>query len=379
MQSGDNDSYPSLRRYISEDLIEVAIRLGLLTLLVLACIRIFAPFATLLLWALILAVALYPFSFWIAGHLGGRRTLAAVIVVVIALLVVGVPSVVLGSMFAGHIQGAYTAITTQAVSIPVPDPSVAQWPLIGEKLYAAWSSAATDLPAFVASLQPQIGNVTRTVLGIAAATMGEVALLLAAIVAAGMMMAYGEPGAAAVLRLVNRLTGPERGARVCRLMTSTIRSVAVGVVGVAFMQALLLGIGLVFAGVPAPGVIALVALGVCVVQLPAALVSLPVIVYIWWAGDLSTFASVVWTVYLMLVGLLDNVLKPLMLARGVDAPMAVILIGALSGLATAGLMGLFLGAVLLTLGYVLLMDWVNRDEADPAGGAAPQARDAKAS
>ena len=109
---------------------------------------------------------------------------------------------------------------------------------------------------------------------------------------------------------------------------------------------------------PAPGVIAVIVLIVCVVQLPAALVSLPVIAWIWWAGELSTVASVIWTVYFLLAGLLDNVLKPLLLARGVEAPMPVILIGALSGFAAAGIMGLFLGAVLLTLGYVLLMDWV---------------------
>jgi predicted PurR-regulated permease PerM len=207
-------------------------------------------------------------------------------------------------------------------------------------------------------LQPQIGNIARTVLGIAAATMGEIILLLAAILVAGLMMAYGEPGSAAILRIVNRITGPGRGERVYRLMTSTIRSVAIGVVGVAFIQALLLGIGFVFAGVPAPGVFAVIVLILCVVQLPAALISLPAVLYIWWAGDLSTAASIFWTVYLLLAGLLDNVLKPLLLARGVEAPMPVILIGALSGMASAGIVGLFLGAVLLTLGYVLLMDWV---------------------
>ena len=126
---------------------------------------------------------------------------------------------------------------------------------------------------------------------------------------------------------------------------------------VAFIQALLLGIGFVFAGVPAPGVIAVIVLILCIVQLPAALISLPAVAWIWWAGDLSTAASVFWTVYLLLAGLLDNVLKPLLLARGVEAPMPVILIGALSGMAAAGIVGLFLGAVLLTLGYVLLMDW----------------------
>jgi len=347
----------SLRRFLAEDLIEVAIRIGLIALLFVVCVRIFAPFATLLLWGLILAVALYPLCRAIARRTGGRGTLAAAIVVLIALLVMGVPTAVLGSLFAGHVHSGYAAVTSGAVTIPMPDPGVADWPIVGAKIYSTWSRAATDLPGFIESLQPQIGNIARTVLGIAAATMGEIVLLIAAIFVAGAMMAYGEEGSAAVLRITTRITGPGRGERVFRLMTSTIRSVAIGVVGVAFIQALLLGIGFVFAGVPAPGVIAVIVLILCIVQLPAAVISLPVVAWIWWAGDLSTVASVFWTVYLLLAGLLDNVLKPLLLARGVDAPMPVILIGALSGMAAAGLMGLFLGAVLLTLGYVLLMDW----------------------
>jgi predicted PurR-regulated permease PerM len=350
--------YASLRRFLSEDLIEVAIRVGLIALLLVVCLRIFAPFATLLLWGLILAVALYPLCRRVAGWLGGRGTLAAAIVVLIALLVIGVPSAVLGGLFAGHIHAGYEAVTSGAVTIPPPAASVADWPIVGGRLHAAWSSAATDLPAFIESLQPQIGNIARTVLGIAAATMGEIVLLIAAIFVAGAMMAYGEPGSAAVLRIVNRVVGQGRGERVYRLITSTIRSVAIGVVGVAFIQSLLLGIGFVFAGLPAPGIFAVIVLIVCIVQLPAALISLPAVAWIWWAGDLSTVAAVFWTVYLLLAGLLDNVLKPLLLARGVDAPMPVILIGALSGMAAAGLMGLFLGAVMLTLGYVLVMDWV---------------------
>ena len=364
MDSGTTLS--SLRRHLSEDLIEVAIRLGLIALLVFVCFRIFAPFASLMIWGLILAVALYPLCRGIAARLGGRHTIAAAIVVLIALLVIGVPTAVLGSLFAGHIHSAYETVTTVGIDIPPPSAAVAEWPFVGDQLYAAWTSAAADLPAFVESLQPQIGNIARTVLGIAAATMGEIILLLAAILVAGVMMAYGEQGSVAMFRIVNRITGFERGERVYRLITSTIRSVAIGVVGVAFIQSLLLGIGFVFAGVPAAGVFAVIVLILCVAQLPAVLISLPAVAYIWWAGDLSTAASIFWTIYLLLAGLVDNVLKPLLLARGVEAPMPVILIGALSGMAAAGIVGLFLGAVLLTLGYVLLMDWVAAGPASTA-------------
>ena len=141
-------------------------------------------------------------------------------------------------------------------------------------------------------------------------------------------------------------------------------SVANGVVGVAFIQALLLGVGFIWAGIPAAGVWALVVLLLGIAQLPVAIITLPAVAYIWWTGD-STLLNVVWTVYLIGAGLIDNVLKPLLLGRGVDAPMPVILLGALGGMVSGGIIGLFVGAVVLAVGYQLFMDWVA--EGDQAG------------
>jgi predicted PurR-regulated permease PerM len=165
----------------------------------------------------------------------------------------------------------------------------------------------------------------------------------------------GFRGARAVFE---RIVGLERGARFAALATSTIRAVALGVIGVALVQAIAIGLVLLVAGVPFAGLISGIALLVCIAQVPALLVTLPAIGYLWWSGIHGTGANVVFTVLLLLCGTIDNILKPLMLGRGVDAPMPVILLGALGGMAGSGIMGMFVGATLLALGYRIFMAWV---------------------
>jgi predicted PurR-regulated permease PerM len=351
------------RDLLSRDLVEVMIRVGLIAFLVVMAGRIFAPFMGLMLWALILAVALYPLHRRLASMLGGRQGSAATLLVVIGLLLIGIPTAMLGSSFAGQIHTVIEAFTSNSVTVKSPNPAIAEWPLVGERLHAAWSSAAADLPAFLERMQPQLGNMAERVLSMAAGTMGAVLMFLGAWIIAGVMMAFGESGSAATGRIFSRLAGAVRGPRLHALSTATIRSVATGVIGVAFIQALLLGIGFVFAGVPAAGVLALIVMIVGIVQLPATLISLPVIGYLWWAGEASTTSNVIWTVYLVVAGLADNVLKPVLLGRGVDAPMPIVLIGALGGMVSAGIVGLFIGAVLLAVGYQIFMDWVNEPAA----------------
>jgi predicted PurR-regulated permease PerM len=292
------------------------------------------------------------------------------------MVLIGGPVIMLGAMFAGFIQETYQAVSSNTLTISPPDPSVAGWPLIGEKLHAAWTEAANDLPAFLEQMQPQLGRLSSKLLATAASTMGAVLVFLGALIIAGIMMAFGESGSAAVQRIMSRLAGAANGPRLHKLTTATIRSVATGVVGVAFIQALLLGVGFAFAGIPMAGVLALIVLLIGILQLPALLISLPAIGYLWWAGDGGTVNQIIWTVYLLLAGAADNVLKPMLLGRGVDVPMPVVLIGALGGMVSAGIVGLFIGAVILAVGYQLFMDWVERADtgratASAGGGTAP--------
>ncbi len=352
----------TFRKLLSKDLTETLIRFGLIAFMVVVCVWVFEPFAKFALWALILAVALYPLHQRLTNSLNGRQGLSATLLVVASLILIGAPTAMLGDSFAGHAKDAYTAFENDTITIKQPDPSVAEWPIIGEKLYHAWSSAADDLPGYLKEYRPQLKQLLGKVLGTAADTAGAVLLFLGALIVAGIMMAYGGPASQAIQRILCRLTDPMRGVRLQALITATIRSVATGVIGVAFIQALLLGVGFYMAGVPAAGVLSIIVLLIGIAQVPASIIALPVVAYIWWSGDASTAINIVWTIYLIAAGMADNLLKPLLLGRGVDAPMPVILIGAIGGMVSAGIVGLFLGAVLLAVGYKAFMLWVDDDE-----------------
>ncbi len=342
----------------TRDLMDLLIRTGLVVLFAVICLWIFSPFAGVVAWALVLAVALYPLHGMLSRKIGGGPGRASTVMVLAGLLLIGVPTVMLGASFATHIHDLIQSAQAGTLHVPEPSPSVAGWPLVGQQLHAAWSEAATNLPQFIADNKAQLAGLTKKALGAAAGTAGGVFLFLGALIIAGIMMAYGESGGRSIERIISRVVGPEKGPGVHKLSIATIRSVAMGVIGVAVIQALLLGVGFIIAGVPAAGLLALVVLFVGILQLPALIVSLPVIGYIWWAGDGSTAAQVFYTVYLLVAGAVDNVLKPLLLGRGVDAPMPVILLGALGGMVVGGFIGLFLGAVVLAIGYQLFMGWV---------------------
>jgi len=348
-----------LERRLSSRLIDVFIRACLILALAILCYDIFSPFVSLMAWALILAVSLYPAHQMLASRLGGRDGLAATLLVLIGIVLIVAPTTVLGMALGDSMQGFVDRLSDHSLQVPEPPASVASWPLIGPKVHALWSQAHTDLPSLVLSMQPYLGDISKKVLGAAAALGGSVLLFLFAFAVAGIMMAYGRSGTAGIRAVFDRIVGVERGERFTQLCTATIRAVAQGVLGVALIQAIVVGLLLLFAGIPFAAALAAVVLVLGIAQLPALLVTLPVIAYIWWSPSYGTGAAVMHTVLLALAGMLDNILKPLLLGRGVEAPMPVVLIGALGGMATSGILGMFLGATLLALGYQIFMSWVD--------------------
>ncbi|MEO1079381.1 MAG: AI-2E family transporter [Pseudomonadota bacterium] len=361
----------ALRELLAGDVLDFFIRLGLIVLAVVACERIFAPFIPIMSWGLILAVSFYPLHLTLMARLGTSPGRAATLLVLAILLLIGVPTVLLGTSFATHIFEVVGNFNAEEVHIRPPTDAVRDWPLIGERVYDTWMLASTDLPALFEELQPHLGNFSRTALSSAAGTAGTLFFFFGAMIVAGIMMAYGESGSGAMRRVFRRVAGSGRGADLHRLATLTVRSVALGVVGVAAIQAVLLGLGFLVAGIPAAGLLALVVLVVGILQLPALIISLPVVAYLWGFTEHSTVINAGLTVYLLVAGAADNVLKPILLGRGVDVPMPVVLLGALGGMVGAGIIGLFIGAVVLSVGYELFMGWVDEmADADPAAGEA---------
>jgi predicted PurR-regulated permease PerM len=337
---------------------DVLIRVGLGAGLVVLCYRIFSPFLTLMVWAVILAVTLYPVHQAVAGKMGGRQGLAATLLVLLVVALIVVPSSVLVSSLGDSVHRFVHDVQTNSLQVPAPSDAVARWPIVGPKVHSFWTQAHADLPALIQSMQPQIGELAKSARGFVASIGGGLLTFLAAFFIAGIIMAFGQAGDRANQAIFVRFFGRARGEALAKLCTATIRAVALGVIGVAFIQAIIVGVCLLIAGIPWAGVLALICLVLGIAQVPALIVTLPAIGYIWWSGDYGNGEATAFSVLLVVAGMTDNVLKPLLLGRGVEAPMPVILLGALGGLAASGIVGMFVGATLLTLGYQIFMGWV---------------------
>jgi predicted PurR-regulated permease PerM len=361
-------------RRLGSRLLDVLIRAGLLAALAALCYQVFSPFLSMMAWALILAVSMYPLQQRLARMMGGRPGAAATLLVVLCVGVILVPTALLMGSFGDSVRSLVLGVQKNSLEIPPPKDRVRDWPVVGPRIYALWSQAHSDLPHLVESLQPKIGELAKRALSIVASIGGSLLLLLASLIIAGIIMAYGQSGALRAVAIFSRILGPERGARLAKQSTATVRTVAQGVLGVAFIQSMIIGVVLLIAGVPWAGVLSIIVLVLAIAQVPTMLVTIPAVVYVWTSGQYGTVLAIVYTVLLLLASLVDNVLKPMLLGRGVDAPMPVVLLGALGGMAFDGILGMFVGATLLTMGYQLFMGWVSGAAAappSPAPGASP--------
>jgi predicted PurR-regulated permease PerM len=355
-----------LEKRFAGPLLDVLIRVGLLAVLALLCYQVFAPFLPLMVWAIILAITLYPLHRVLTRRMGGRGALSATVITLLGIALIIAPAALLLASTGDSVQRFVQGVQDNTLQVPPPRESVASWPVVGKKVHGLWERAHADLPGLVRSMQPKIGDLARSALSMVASIGGGILKFIAAFIVAGIVMGFGEAGARACRAIFARVFGSERGEQFTVLSVGTVRSVALGVIGIAFIQALAVGLCLLVADVPLAGVLAGVVLVLGIAQVPALIVTIPAIVYFWTSGNYSNGAAIAFTVVLFVAGMLDNVLKPLMLGRGVDAPMPVILLGALGGLATGGILGLFVGATLLALGYQIFMSWVNTNpDLDP--------------
>jgi predicted PurR-regulated permease PerM len=228
-------------------------------------------------------------------------------------------------------------------------------PLVGERLYDFWLDASKNIHALLSAHVGQIASVGRWMAGIAAGVALELLQFAAAIVVAGVVLAYSERLAKTARRLAERIAGP-RGGHFLEIAASTIRNVANGVIGIALLQAALLGLGMVVAGIPFAGAITFVALVLAIVQIGPNPVMIPVIIWAWSA--LPVGVAAIYTAYTVPLLLLDNVLRPMVMARGLQTPMVVVVAGVICGTLTGGLIGLFVGPIVLAVFYDLVRAWL---------------------
>lgn len=343
--------------------VEAAIRIGVLALIFLWSLSIVRPFTQIILWAIILAVASYPLYTGLARRLGGRGKLSAVLITVLALAVLLVPSWRFFGATIEEARGVAAQAEAGTLQVPPPPQGVQEWPLIGERTYAAWSEASRNLEATLDRLRPELAAFGKWAFRALTGLAGTVLQFVVSIIIAGALLSSGEKSRAFSVKFATRLAGPQ-GEEFVRLAVATVRSVFKGVLGIALIQAALAAIGMVVLGVPGAMIWALLVMILTIVQLPAILVLGPVMV--WAFATQSTTAAVIFLVYGLIVSASDGFLKPLLLGRGVDVPMPVILLGAIGGVMLHGIVGLFVGAVVLAIGHQLFWSWVEERAAqDP--------------
>ncbi|PCJ32271.1 MAG: AI-2E family transporter [Moraxellaceae bacterium] len=241
------------------------------------------------------------------------------------------------------------------LKIPLPPEAIARLPIVGKDISEVWTSVSQNPKETLGEFENQVKQVGKWLLKAVAGIGLSVLMFVFSIIIAGVFLAKANGGKRAANRVFIRLAG-DKGAEMTDIASSTIKSVVNGILGIAVLQTFLAGIGFVVMDIPAAGAIALVCLVLAVVQIDILLILIPLSIYAFSTSDTGpAIAFLIWNVG---VGLMNNVLKPILLGRGVEAPMAVIFIGAIGGMLAHGIIGLFVGAVVMTLGYTLFKVWL---------------------
>jgi predicted PurR-regulated permease PerM len=337
--------------------LEAFIHIGLAFLLVAACYLILRPFIPLIAWGIIIAVAAYPAFKKLQKVMGGHGVLAAVAFTLALLAVLIVPVFLLADSLIEGVQAVTVHVKSGAAIIPPPPTSIATWPLIGAPLARIWLLASRDLSELIREFTPQIKTALPGVLSATAGLGATVLQLLLSIVVAGVLLANAPAAYRMTRSLFDRIFG-ERGLELQELVGATIRSVTFGIIGVAVIQSVFAALGFLMVGLPTVGLWATLFLIAAVLQF-GVLVLIPAVIYVF--ATAATTKAGIFLIWCLIVGLMDNILKPLLLGRGVAVPIVVVFLGAIGGFVAIGIVGLFVGAVVLSIGYKLFLVWLERD------------------
>jgi len=344
----------------TKNTIEAAIRLVLLFLLAYWCFILIQPFLVVLLWAAIIAVAIFPIFTKLKAVLGGRNKLASTLYTLVALAILITPTILGSNSIIDTSAAISERYAAGSLEIPPPPDGVKDWPLIGDKLYSLWAESSSNLENMLERYQPELKKVGQAFVASAASIGGGILQFVLSIIISGILVANAAGAYKIISEIFSRLINPSQGQEYADLAKDTIRSVAQGVLGVAAIQAVLSAIGMIVMGVPAWGLWSAIILVMAIAQLPPLLVLGFVVAYVFSVADMTP--AVIFAVYCLIVSGSDSFLKPLFLGRGMNTPMLVILLGAIGGMITSGIIGLFVGAIILALGYELFMKWLNDEQ-----------------
>ncbi|MBU2569495.1 MAG: AI-2E family transporter [Gammaproteobacteria bacterium] len=350
-----NDSHSITTNDFTRKALETSIKIGLVFLLLVWCFNIAKPFINPLAWGTIIAVALYPVHLRLSQICGSREKLSAGFITTVLLLIILGPCGILVSMLGNEMQELIQRLHQETFRLPPLNEKVAGWPLIGKPIFGFWQYASNHLDETVKTYAPQLKELGKWLFALSAMALTAILQLLVSVVISGLLLVNGKGGHLLALNIGRHIAG-QKGEELTGLCIATIRGVARGVLGVALIQSVLAGMGFFFAGLPGAAVLTIVCLFLAIVQLPTFILLFPSIIYVFSTHE--TMTASLFAVWMLGVGLLDNILKPLLMGRGLDLPMAVVFIGAIGGMLFSGIIGLFVGAVVLAVGYKLFLSWL---------------------
>lgn len=339
--------------------IDLILKVGTLFLVIFLCFRILKPFLSILLWGLIIAIILFPLFYKLNGWLGKRNKLTSLLIMIVALSLLVLPSIWLVNQLVDGVRLLAENFQEGNLRIPTPSEAVADWPLIGDWLYEKWYELSQNLGSSLKGFLPQIAAWGERLFGALANTGLGILQFAVSIIMAGIFLMFFKKGSDSGRKVFNKIVG-ERGDEFMDISLVTIRNVAAGVLGVAVIQTSLMGVGMILANIPLAAVWIVVILIMTIAQIPVLLFNIFMIIYLFAFKD--PLPAVGWSLYFIVMGLIDNILKPMIMGKGAAVPMLVIFLGAIGGFMAFGFIGLFLGAIILSLAYKLYVTWVSLEE-----------------
>lgn len=341
--------------------IDTFIKIISFSILLILCFFIVKPFLLIIFWSILVAVALYPIYEKVINFFKGKKKgLVTSVFILLLLAIVVTPTINLTKSAVASSKSFYDDFHSGNIKVPPPSENVKEWPLIGNKLYGIWTQASANIEQFVITYKEPIGKVFSSIFDSLTGLMGAVFLALFSLIIAGIFMKSAASGHKVAVQFADKLID-NKGVEVINMCIGTIRSVVKGILLVAFIQAVLAYLGFIIIDLPGAEIFAVLVLIFAIIQLPPLIAMIPAIAIVFSYADSTP--AIIFAVYSIIVSMSDSFLKPILLGKGLETPMLVILIGALGGMIFMGMLGLFIGPVILAIGYRLYQAWVSPSDA----------------
>lgn len=339
--------------------VNIFIRISFIAILFIWSFIIIRPLFMITLWGVIIAVSSFPLHKGLTKLLRGRDKLSAILLVLVGLVCVILPVILFMDSTIGSLGKIAGDLKNGTVTIPPVSEEIKRIPILGEKIGELWTLFRGDFRDIIEEVTPQLQIYAPKILGIISALGITIVQFIFSILIGGILLMNAEVSSRGAGKIFKILIG-EFVEEFHKIAAGTIRSVVQGVVGIAIIQAVFAGIGMLVAGVPGAGIWSILVMILAVIQLPPMIILIPIAIYVYSTQTITI--GVLYIIWTLFVGVLDNILKPFLLGRGVDIPMLVILLGSLGGMLTYGIIGLFVGPVILALGYKFVVALVEKNE-----------------